>query len=147
MKSTILLFALITISLLNETFAQGDTRQIRKEVHMEMLNDEITLTITTTDEDKITSEVFIGVEAELKLAELEKVDEEKIVSSQEIREEFKIEDVNGISKLTIRRIENGNETEAVFFGPDADKKINELENRENAPIKIEMEEEAEHSDN
>ena len=58
MKNTILLFALATISLINETFAQGDTRQIRKEVQMEMLDDEITLTITTTDGDKITSEVF-----------------------------------------------------------------------------------------
>jgi len=141
MKSTILLFTLVTISLLNISFAQGDTRQIRKEVQMELLNDEITLTITTTDGDKITSEIFTGEEAELKLAELEKVDAEKIVSSQEVREEFKIEEIEGITKLTIRRIENGNETEEVFFGPEADKKIIELETRENAPIKIEMEEE------
>ena len=147
MKNTILLFVLVTISVFNETFAQGDTRQIRKEVNMEMLDDEITLTITTTDGDRITSEVFTGEEAELKLAELEMVDAEKIVSSQEVREEFKIEDVEGITKLTIRRIENGNETEEVFIGPDADKKINELETRENTPIKIEMEKEVQRSDN
>ena len=105
---------------------------------MEMLNDVVTLTVTTTDGDVITKEVFTGEEAEKKLAELEQVDESKIVSSKEVREEIHVEEVDGITKLTIRRVENGNETEELFFGPEADKKIKELETRENAPIKIEI---------
>lgn len=145
MKNTILLFALVISSFTNETFAQGDTRQIRKEVQMEMLDDVITLTITTTDGDIITEEIYTGEEAEKMLVELEKVDEEKIVSSQEVREEFIIEEVDGVNRLTIRRTENGTETEEVFFGLEADKKLKELESRENAPIKIEMEIEEEHS--
>lgn len=140
-----ILITFISLSFSNEVVAQSETRQIRKEVQMEMLNDVVTLTIKTTDGDKITEEVYTGEEAEKMLAELEKVDEGQIVSSQEVREEFMIEEVEGITKLTIRRTEDGNETEEVFFGPEADKKINELETRENAPIKIELEVEEEHS--
>ena len=140
-----ILITLFALSFSNEIAAQSETRQVRKEVQMEMLDDVITLTITTTDGDKITEEVYTGEEAEKKLAELEKVDEEKIVSSQEVREEFMMEEIEGITKLTIRRVENGNETEEVFFGAEADEKIKELETRENAPIKIEMEIEEEQS--
>jgi len=140
-----ILVTLIALSFSNEIAAQSETRQIRKEVQMEMLDDVITLTITTIDGDKVTEEIYTGEEAKQMLVELEKVDEKKIVSSQEVREEFIMEEVEGINKLTIRRTENGNETEEVFFGPQADKKMKELESRENAPIKIEMEIEEEHS--
>ena len=140
-----LIITFISLSLSNGVIAQSETRQIRKEVQMEMLDDVITLTITTIDGDKITEEIYTGEEAKQMLVELEKVDEKKIVSSQEVREEFIMEEVEGINKLTIRRTENGNETEEVFFGPQADKKMKELESRENAPIKIEMEIEEEHS--
>ena len=51
--------------------------------------------------DKITEEVYTGEEAEKMLAELQKVDEEKIVSSQEVKEEIHIEDVEGI-KIKIK---------------------------------------------
>mgnify|MGYP000064486443 CR=1 FL=1 len=93
-----ILVTLIALSFSNEIAAQSETRQVRKEVQMEMLDDVITLTITTTDGDKITEEVYTGEEAEKKLAELEKVDEEKIVSSQEVREEFMMEEIEGITK-------------------------------------------------
>ena len=146
MKSALyILITIITLSFSYESVAQSETRQIRKEVQMEMLDDVITLTITTTDGDKITEEIYTGEEAKQMLAELEKVDKEKIVSSQEVREEFIMEEVEGISKLTIRRTADGIETEEVFFGPEADKKIIELESRENTPIKIEMEIEEDHS--
>ena len=131
MKNTILLLTLIAVSFSNDTFAQGDTRQIRKEVQLEMIDDNITLTITTTDGAKVSSEVFTGEEAEMKLAELEKIDEEKIVSRQEVKEEINIEEIDGLSRVTIRRIENGNVTEEVLTGEEADKKIKDLEVREN----------------
>ncbi len=134
----LILVGTMALTLSNAVFGQSETRQIRKEVQMEMLNDVVTLTVTTTDGDVITKEVFTGEEAEKKLAELEQVDESKIVSSKEVREEIHVEEVDGITKLTIRRVENGNETEELFFGPEADKKIKELETRENAPIKIEI---------
>ena len=134
----LILVGTMALTLSNAVFGQSETRQIRKEVQMEMLNDVVTLTVTTTDGDVITTEVFTGEEAEKKLAELEQVDESKIVSSKEVREEIHVEEVDGITKLTIRRVENGNETEELFFGPEADKKIKELETRENAPIKIEI---------
>lgn len=136
----ILLGTMFCILFTQEAFSQGDTREIRKEVQMEMLNDEITLTIKTVDGEKITEEVFKGEEAQKMLAELEKVDEEKIVSRQEMKEEINVEEVEGVTKVTIRRTENGTTTEEVFFGADAENKIHELEMRENAPIKINMEE-------
>jgi hypothetical protein len=48
--------------------------------------------------------------------------------------------VDGIKKLTIKRTENGEISEQVYFGEEADKKIAEIERRENNPIKIVMEE-------
>lgn len=116
--------------------AQSDTKQIRKEVQLEQLNDEIVLTIKTIDGDNITEEVYTDEEAEKMLTELEKVDEEKIVSSQEVKEEISIEDVDGLKKVTVKRTENGIISEEVYIGEDADKKIQEIENRENRPIKI-----------
>jgi len=124
----------------SNVIAQNETKQIRKEVQMEKINDSVTLTIKTIDGNKITEEVFTGEEAEKMLAELEKVDEKKIVSSQEIKEEIHIEEVEGIKKLTITRTENGEISETVYFGEEADKKIAEIESRENNPIKVVMEE-------
>ena len=49
-----LIITFISLSLSNGVIAQSETRQIRKEVQMEMLDDVITLTITTTDGEKIT---------------------------------------------------------------------------------------------
>ena len=48
-----ILVTLIALSFSNEIAAQSETRQIRKEVQMEMLDDVITLTITTIDGDKV----------------------------------------------------------------------------------------------
>lgn len=124
-------------------FAQNDTKQIRKEVQLEQLNDKIVLTIKTIDGDNITEEVYTDEEAEKMLAELEKVDEEKIVSSQEVKEEISIEEVDGLKKVTVKRTENGIISEEVYTGEDADKKIQELENREKRPIKIVMDSEEE----
>lgn len=127
----ILLFTLFSLSFSNEALAQSDTRQIRKEVQMEKLNDKITLTIKTIDGDKVTEEVYTGEEAEKMLAELEKVDEKKIVSSQEVKEEINIEEIDGLKRVIVRRTENGTVTEEILTGEAADKKIKEIEMREN----------------
>ena len=55
-----LIITFISLSLSNGVIAQSETRQIRKEVQMEMLDDVITLTITTTDGEKITEEIYTG---------------------------------------------------------------------------------------
>lgn len=125
---------------MNVMAQKSDTRQIRKEVQMEQLGDNIVLTIKTVDGKKITEEVYTGVEAEKMLAELQKVDEKKIVSSQEVKEEIHLEEVEGIKKLTVKRTENGEVSEEVFFGAEADKKITEIESRENMQMKISIEE-------
>ena len=68
-----------------------------------------------------------------------------VVMITKSEEEFIMEEVEGINKLTIRRTADGIETEELFFGPEADKKIKELESRQNTPIKIEMNTEEDHS--
>lgn len=121
-------------------WAQSDTKQIRKEVQLEQLNDEIVLTIKTIDGDKVKEEIYTGDEAEKMLSELEKVDEEKIISSEEIKEEIHLEEIEGIKKLTIKKTQNGEISEEIYFGQDADKKIAEIESRENMQLKISIEE-------
>lgn len=129
-----------SIVLTTGVWAQSDTKQIRKEVQLEQLNDDIVLTIKTTDGDKVTEEIYTGEEAKKMLSELEKVDEEKIISSEEIKEEIHLEEVEGIKKLTIKKTQNGEISEEIYFGEDADKKIAEIESRENMQLKISIEE-------
>ena len=64
-----LIITFISLSLSNGVIAQSETRQIRKEVQMEMLDYVITLTITTIDGDKITEEIYTGEEAKQKIKE------------------------------------------------------------------------------
>lgn len=138
MKNGILILSLISCVIFSKNAsAQEDTREVRKEVQMEKVNDEITLTIKTIDGSKITEEVYTGAEAEKMLAELEKVDEEKVISRQEVKEEINIDEENGVKRLTVRRSENGVETEEVFLGEKADQKIKEIETRSNAPMHLE----------
>lgn len=140
MKSLIVFIILFWSTLLTTgVFAQSDTKQIRKEVQLEQLNDDIVLTIKTTDGDKVTEEIYTGEEAKKMLSELEKVDEEKIISSEEIKEEIHLEEVEGIKKLTIKKTQNGETSEEIYFGEDADKKIAEIESRENMQLKIQIE--------
>ena len=141
MKSLIVFIILFWSTLFTAgIFAQSDTKQIRKEVQLEQLNDEIVLTIKTIDGDKVTEEIYTGDEAEKMLSELEKVDEEKIISSEEIKEEIHLEEIEGIKKLTIKKTQNGEISEEIYFGQDADKKIAEIESRKNMQLKISIEE-------
>ena len=139
-KGTILVATLFSFLFVQSVIAQEDTRQVRKEVQLEKLNDEITLTIKTIDGKNISEEVFTGEEAEQKLKELEKMDEKKIVSSEEVREEIRVDEVDGMRRLTINRYDNGKVTEEVLIGEAADKKLGELKTHENGSVKIELDE-------
>lgn len=97
-------------------------KEVRKEVKMELVNGEEVLTITTTENGKVTEEVFKGAEAEKKMNELNAAQ-----SSSEIREEVKMEEINGEKVLTIVRTENGVTKTEVFKGAEAEARMKEIE--------------------
>ena len=121
----------------NTVLAQGNSaHQIRKEVEMEQINDQVVLTIKTIDGDAVTTEIYEGDAALVKLSELEKVDQKQIISSQEVKEEINIEEEGGVKTVTIKRTENGKTSDKIYTGVDAENKIKEIEERQNTPIKI-----------
>jgi hypothetical protein len=102
--------------------AQTEKKEVRKEVKMEVVDGEKTLTINTTKGGKSTNEVYRGAEAEQKLQEIE-----GSVKSEIITEDVKVTDENGEKVVRITRNENGKVTEEVYKGAEADKKLKELE--------------------
>ena len=112
-----------------------EKKEVRKEVKMEDLNGEKTLTISTSENGKLTEEVYKGPEAEKKLKEME-----GSMKSEEITEDIEVTDENGTKVVKIIRNENGKVTEEVYKGADADKKLKELEMNENSGKKMHKEE-------
>jgi len=105
--------------------------KIQKEVEVEEVNGIKTVTISTIENGVETKEVFVGEEAERKLAELEG---KKDVISEEVNEESvekKVEvtiDENTKEKsVVITTTVNGEETVERYEGEEAEAKLKELE--------------------
>ena len=105
--------------------------KIQKEVEVEEVNGIKTVTISTIENGVETKEVFVGEEAERKLAELEG---KKDVISEEVNEESvekKVEvTVNENTKeksVVITTTINGEETVEQYEGEEAESKLKELE--------------------
>lgn len=94
-------------------------KEIRKEVNLQEENGEKTLTITTTENGKVTEEVYKGEAAEAKLAEFE-------TKEGEVREEVNVIENNGEKTVTITKTVNGETTVEVLTGAEADAKMKEL---------------------
>lgn len=126
-----LLAATFVCTLLGTSFAQErkevkkEMRNIKKEVRIEEENGVQTLTITTDENGVKTQEVFVGEEAEKKMAELVP----GAARAEEIDEniEVNVEQQANDKKVTIKKTSHGNETIEVFEGEEADKKLKELE--------------------
>lgn len=99
-----------------------DKKEVRKEVKFEENNGEKTLTITTSENGKVTEEVYKGAEAEKKMQEME-----ASMKSEKITEDVEVTDENGVKVVKIVRNENGKITEEVYKGADAEKKLKEME--------------------
>lgn len=105
--------------------------KIQKEIEVEEVNGIKTVTISTIENGVETKEVFVGEEAERKLAELEG---KKDVISEEVNEESaekKVEvtvDENTKEKnVVITTTINGEETVERYEGGEAEEKLKELE--------------------
>ena len=139
MHSTFISFIFILSSLW--VFAQNDIRvsdtiQIKKDVKMTIENGQKVLTIETTEykngKETLTKEVFIGEKADQKLEELKKeqlISENEQDLKSEIWDDVRFEEVDGYKKLTIIHNENGSVTEKVFIGEEAEKKLQELQDK------------------
>lgn len=129
MKSitTILTCLLITI-VSGVSFSQVEKKTIKKEVRMEVVNGKKVLTIESTIDGKVTTETFTGSEAEAKMGELQK--NEKMNLKGE-KKEVKVEKVDGKTTLTITTTSKGKESVEVYTGAEAEKRIKEMEEKEN----------------
>lgn len=59
--------------------------------------------------------------------------EHDIEKDAEVNKEVKVEEIDGLKRVTVITKEGGKETVEVFEGPDADKKLMELESEGSAP--------------
>ena len=94
-------------------------KEIRKEVNLQEENGQKTLTITTTENGKVTEEVYKGEAAEAKMAEFE-------TKEGEVREEVNVIENNGEKTVTITKTVNGQTTVEVLTGAEADAKLKEM---------------------
>ena len=129
MKSitTILTCLLITI-VSGVSFSQVEKKTIKKEVRMEVVNGKKVLTIESTIDGEVTTETFTDAEAEAKMGELQK--NEKMNLKGE-KKEVKVEKVDGKTTLTITTTSKGKESVEVYTGAEAEKRIKEMEEKEN----------------
>ncbi len=108
-----------------------EVRSIKKEVRMEEENGQKTLTIITSENGQETKEVYQGEAADKKLEEL--MAEHDVEKDAEVNKEVKVEEIDGLKRVTVITKEGGTETVEFFEGPDADKKLMELESEGSAP--------------
>lgn len=119
------------IGLLSTSMFAQEKKEIKKEVKLEEVNGEKSLTIITTENGLTKEEVYTGAEADAKIIELEnqlEAENATVKEHKEVRKEVKVEvDDNGEKTVTIITEENGNVDEQVYKGEAAEQKLKELE--------------------
>ena len=124
-KVTIILACLFVTVIAGNSIAQEkkEKHEIRKEVRMEDENGKKVLTIITTENGKVTEEVYEGSAADEKLKEFQRNDK---VELKEERQEVKVEVIKGKTTLTITTTSGTNVNEEVYVGEEAENKIKEM---------------------
>jgi len=126
MKKT-LLFATVLLSAIVGYGQQSKVavkKEVKKEVKLESVSGEKTLTIETEEGGITKTQVFRGDQVDDKLKEMEAF----VAGVNEMQEtiEIKLEEIDGNNKLTISRTTANETTEEIFLGDEADKKLEEL---------------------
>ncbi len=122
----------------NPTKTEGKEilQEIKREVRVEEKNGLKTMTLITTSNGEVTEEVFTGEEAEKKLAEMDPQSE----LNQERKEvEYTVDGEE--KRLVIRKEENGEITEEVYTGAEAEEKAKVYYQAEGTPAKVVIKEE------
>lgn len=125
--AAILTCLLITVAS-GTSFSQTEKKTMKKEVRMEVVNGKKVLTIESTIDGKVKTETFTGAEAEAKMGELQKNEKMNIEGE---KKEVKVEKVDGETTLTITTTSRGKESVEVYTGAKAEKRIKEMEGKEN----------------
>lgn len=113
------------VCLWNLPFLAFSQQKLRQNIEVETVKGKTVLTITSIGPDgKEKKEVYKGEEADLKLAELEGKNPNN--TTLNVKEEYKIEFVDGVKVLKIVKVKNGVESVEEYKGEDAEKKMKEL---------------------
>jgi hypothetical protein len=118
----------LVIAVFCTMFTLSVSAQVKKQVTMEEVNGEKTLTVRTNENGVENVEVFKGEVAEKKMAEFNTSASESKVTEQVIVEEHNNEKVVKVIKNV-----NGLETIEEFKGEAAEKKLAEIEKANTAP--------------
>lgn len=117
-----------SLSVNAQTEQKSEKKEIKKDIKIEENNGVKTMTITTVSDGKTTQEIYTGADVDLKLAEMEKdmkLSSEPTVENTSQNVEVIIED--GVKTVKIKKNVNGKETEEIYTGAAADKKLKEIE--------------------
>ncbi len=111
----------------NAVAQENEVETRRKEIRVENNNGNKKVTIIQGENGKITKEEYTGKDADKKLKEIKKENKTKEVNTNV--ETVHFENINGKKKLKVTRIQNGEVTEDVFEGEEAEKKLQELQEK------------------
>lgn len=117
-----------SLSVNAQTEQKSEKKEIKKDIKIEENNGVKTMTITTVSDGKTTQEIYTGADVDLKLAEMEKdmkLSSEPTVENTSQNVEVIIED--GVKTVKTKKNVNGKETEEIYTGAAADKKLKEIE--------------------
>lgn len=104
--------------------AQEIKQEIKKEVKIKEVNGEKVVTINTNENGKETQEEYKGEAAEKKIVEIQQGN-----SPDEVKEEVRIEEINGEKTVFVTKTVGGVSTTEVYKGDAAIAKEKEYESR------------------
>jgi hypothetical protein len=133
MMKNIVIIGLITLCS-TSLMAQ---EKVRKEIEVNEENGEKVMTVTTSENGKIEKDVYHGKEtANDEVPQTVKPAEKQVMKMMKVTEE------NGLKVVTVKTMSEGNETEEVYKGAEAEKMIKEYkaaEKKESERRKVKVE--------
>lgn len=127
MKTKIWIGSIAVCMIITACSSNQEHSRVKKEIKLEMVDGKDHLTVTTTIDDKTTTETFEGKEALEKMKELEQEKTESSDGNQKMERDVSVRIDEKGKTVTIRTSDNGKKSEEVYTGKDADKKLKELE--------------------
>lgn len=124
MKNILILLSL-HVAVVGSVCAQEQQIEHKRTKEVEVIEEqgEKKLIIRTSENGRVTEEVYTGLEADKKLEEL---NAEMPEANEQVKQDIRLEMLNGKKTLTIRSTKDGVSTEEVFEGEKADQKMKEL---------------------
>lgn len=124
MKNILILLSL-HVAVVGSVYAQEQQIEHKRTKEVEVIEEqgEKKLIIRTSENGRVTEEVYTGLEADKKLEEL---NAEMPEAKEQVKQDIRLEMLNGKKTLTIRSTKDGVTTEEVFEGEKADQKMKEL---------------------